>query len=75
MALTEIHLKITGMTCGHCERTVSRAIHSLDGIISASADHRSGVGIVVMNDVLVSVPQILAAVEDTGVYHAELLAA
>ena len=73
MALTELHLKITGMTCGHCERAVMNEIKSLDGIASVHVNHQNGTGIVVFNDAMVSVSQILAAVKETGIYHAEAL--
>lgn len=73
MALTELNLKITGMTCGHCERAVTNEIKSLDGIASVQVNHHSGTGIVVFNDAMVSTSQIIAAVEETGIYHAEAL--
>lgn len=73
MALTELNLKITGMTCGHCERSVANEIKALDGIASVQVNHNSGTGIVVFNDAMVSVSQIIAAVEETGIYHAEAL--
>lgn len=73
MALTEINLKITGMTCGHCERSVTNEIKALDGIASVQVNHQSGTGIVVFNDAMISVNQIIAAVEETGIYHAEVL--
>lgn len=73
MALTELHLKITGMNCGHCERAVANEIKSLDGIASVQTNHQSGAGIVVFNDAMASVNNIVAAVEETGIYHAEAL--
>jgi copper chaperone CopZ len=73
MALTELNLKITGMTCGHCERSVANEIKALDGIASVQVNHQSGTGIVVFNDAMVSISQIIAAVEETGIYHAEPL--
>lgn len=73
MALAEIHLKIEGMSCGHCERTVANAVRSLDGITSVHVDLKSGIGTVVFNDALVSPAQILAAVEDTGMYQGRVI--
>ncbi|MFM2018924.1 MAG: copper chaperone CopZ [Bacteroidota bacterium] len=73
MALTELNLKISGMTCAHCERAVTNEIKSLDGIASVQVNHLSGTGIVVFNDAMVSISQIVAAVEETGIYHAEVL--
>lgn len=31
--------KIEGMTCGHCEMAVVKAVKSLDGVTDASASH------------------------------------
>jgi len=75
MAQAEVHLRIEGMTCGHCERAVSNAIGSLDGITSVKVDHKSGSGTVVINDALVSPAQIVEAIENTGVYHGRIVAA
>jgi copper chaperone CopZ len=61
------------MTCGHCERAVTNEIKALDGIASVQVNHQGGTGIVVFNDLLASVNQIIAAVEETGIYHAEAL--
>ena len=37
-----IELKVTGMSCGHCEAAVNKALLSLDGVIKAAADHQAG---------------------------------
>lgn len=73
MALAEIHLKIDGMTCGHCERAVKEVIQSLDGISSVQIDRNSGTGVVVINDALVSPMQLIEAVDNTGIYRASVL--
>jgi Cu2+-exporting ATPase len=39
-------LQIEGMMCEHCEATVKKALESIEGIISAEADHRSGIAVV-----------------------------
>ena len=30
--MSEIHLKITGMTCGHCVRAVTKALEGVSGV-------------------------------------------
>lgn len=35
----KIELKVTGMSCGHCEAAVKKALTALDGVTDASADH------------------------------------
>lgn len=73
MALAELHLKIEGMSCQHCERTVANAMRSLDGITSVHVELKSGIGTVVFNNALVSPAQIIAAIDDTGMYHASVI--
>lgn len=75
MALTKIHLKVDGMTCSHCDQAISRAIRSLDGIQSVEVDRKSGMVIVAFNDSLASPAQINAAIEDLGIYGAQILPA
>ncbi|MDK9711010.1 heavy-metal-associated domain-containing protein [Acidaminobacter sp.] len=56
-------LKITGMSCGHCERRVKNALEEIDGVnvisVSASED-RAEVETSVEDDVLI------AAIEEVG---------
>ena len=35
-------LTVTGMMCKHCEAHVRSALEALDGVKSASADHKTG---------------------------------
>ncbi|MZQ98495.1 MAG: heavy metal transport/detoxification protein [Acidaminobacter sp.] len=56
-------LKITGMSCGHCERRVKNALEEIEGVtvisVSASED-RAEVETSVEDDVLI------AAIEEVG---------
>lgn len=56
-------ITVTGMSCDHCEQTVSSALEAVDGIESASADHGEDVA-VVEGDAPVEV--LIEAVEDAG---------
>ncbi len=38
----EITLKVEGMMCGHCEKSVKRALEAIEGVVEATADHVSG---------------------------------
>lgn len=40
---------INGMMCGHCEATVKKALESLDGIESATADHEKNTAVIEMS--------------------------
>lgn len=41
--MTELELKIKGMTCGHCEMRVKKALEAVKGVKSAAPDHAKGV--------------------------------
>lgn len=73
MALVQIHLKIEGMTCGHCERAVKDVIQSLDGISFIHIDRNTGTGEMLINDALVSPVQVIEAIDNTGIYRASLV--
>ena len=42
----KIELKVTGMSCGHCEMAVKKALLALDGVTDASADHKASKAVV-----------------------------
>ena len=43
---TSVTIKIKGMMCSHCEASVKKALESLPGVISATADHEKGIAVV-----------------------------
>ena len=63
-------LKVTGMTCGHCVRSVSEAIGSLEGVQSADVQLESGQATVVYDEGRVSPRDLVGAVQEEG-YTAE----
>ncbi len=62
-------LKITGMTCGHCARSVEGALGSVPGVTSAQVDLARGEARV---EGEAPVPALITAVQEEG-YGAELL--
>lgn len=40
--MEDVLIKIKGMMCGHCEKTVSEAAMSVKGVSKASSDHKKG---------------------------------
>jgi copper chaperone CopZ len=68
MALQELQLKISGMTCGHCEKSVASSIQSLDGIERVTVDHRTGLAIVRFENSKVTIENIKQAVNEDGIY-------
>jgi copper chaperone len=71
MSIQTKQIKVSGMTCGHCEMAVNRAVKTLgDAIIDVKADKDSGTATVSYDDSKVSEEQIKAAVNETGIYEA-----
>lgn len=38
-----LEIKVTGMTCSHCEATVRRNLESMEGVTNVEADSRNDV--------------------------------
>jgi Cu2+-exporting ATPase len=67
--MTTVELKVKGMTCGHCEMRVKRALEAVPGVTSAKPDHKKG-NVVVEADG-VSTDALVKAVNDTELYTAD----
>lgn len=63
--------RVTGMTGGHCQQTVARALKSVSGVYSAVVDLQEGEAEVDFDDDAVTTRQLVAAVEQAG-YAAKL---
>ncbi len=70
MANKTITIKISGMTCGHCEKSVKNAISELDGVMETKVNLSSSNAEVTFDDSKVSESQIKSAVNETGIYKA-----
>jgi copper chaperone len=61
--MTTINLKVTGMTCGHCEKAVTQAIRSLDSAAEITINRET-------NRVTIQTPiepaRLIAAISDEG---------
>jgi len=40
--MASVHLTVTGMTCGHCQKKVQSALEGVDGVYSAYVDLPGG---------------------------------
>lgn len=58
-----IHLKITGMTCGHCQRSAKEALESVAGVESAEVSLEDGTAEVTGNP---NVDYLIAAIKEEG---------
>jgi len=58
-------LKIEGMSCGHCVKSVTQALTNTPGVVSASVDLARGVA-EIQHDGTVNESVLIAAVQEEG---------
>ena len=66
-------LKVTGMTCGHCEKAVSNALRSVGGVSDARVELQNGRAVVEYDEHQTSPGALATAVMNEG-YMAEEVA-
>ncbi len=69
--MKKIELKISGMSCEHCEMRVRKALEGVEGVKSAKVDHKKGVAVIETAD-NVTKESLVKAVNDTGLYEAQV---
>ena len=62
----KVELKVTGMSCGHCEMAVKKALLSLDGVKDAMADHKQRKAEVEIEASAVSRESMIEAIKGAG---------
>ncbi len=66
-----LKLKVKGMTCGHCEMTVSKALKAVSGVKNAFADRTNELAEVTYKEGKVLPEKLVEAVKEAG-YEASL---
>ena len=69
--MANIKLRVTGMTCGHCQAKVEKALRGIAGVYSAIVDLPDGEAEVDFDDDSVTTEQLVAAVTKAG-YSAKI---
>ena len=69
--MATIKLRVTGMTCGHCQAKVEKALRGTAGVYSAIVDLQLGEAQVDFEDDAATPAQLVTAVERAG-YGAKL---
>lgn len=64
--MVESKIKVEGMSCGHCQMAVTKAITQLDGVSSAEVDLDNGEAKVSYDENKTNVDSIKKAVNDAG---------
>lgn len=62
--MSKVEIKIEGMTCGHCQMTVTNELATLEGVKNVTVDHTLGTAIVESEGV--SNQQLEDAVTEAG---------
>lgn len=68
---TVVHLKTTGMHCRSCSMLVDMTLGELEGVESSATDLASGITRTLVDQSVVSVDDLIAAVRSVG-YEAEV---
>jgi copper chaperone len=69
--MANVKLRVTGMTCGHCQAKVEKALKGIAGVYSAVIDLPDGEAEIDFNDDQVTTEQLLTAVTKAG-YSAKI---
>lgn len=69
--MANIKLRVTGMTCGHCQAKVEKALTGVSGVYTAVVDLQDGEAEVDFDDDTLTTDQLIGAVEKAG-YGAKL---
>ncbi|MBC1421045.1 CopZ family metallochaperone [Listeria seeligeri] len=64
--MEKLTLKIEGMTCGHCEARVEKALAEVDGVTNAKVSLEEGTATVEFETGKVTEDSLIDAVEDAG---------
>ncbi len=62
----QLVLHVRGMTCGGCENRVEKVLGRLDGVRSATADHRAGHVRVLVDPARTPVDAVVEAITTAG---------
>jgi copper chaperone len=69
--MATIKLRVTGMTCGHCQAKVEQALKGTAGVYSAIVDLQMGEAEIDFEDDAATTAQLVTAIERAG-YGAKL---
>lgn len=64
----KITLNISGMSCGHCEKTVSNTVKKLNGIHDVKINLATATAEIEYDQQLVKREEIVKAINDTEIY-------
>ena len=71
--MAKVILRVTGMTCGHCQKTVEKALAGVHGVFGAVVDLQDATAEVDYDDDAATIEELTGAVVKAG-YAATLAA-
>ncbi|HVM43160.1 MAG TPA: heavy-metal-associated domain-containing protein [Gemmatimonadales bacterium] len=69
--MAKLTLKVAGMTCGHCQKRVEKALSEVPGVFTAIVDLQDGIAELDFDDDSATIDDLTAAVAKAG-YSASL---
>lgn len=64
--MEQVELRVEGMTCGGCVKSIQNALTGRDGVNSANADLDSGIVTIEFDPAVIQKPALSAAIQDAG---------
>jgi len=64
--MANVKLRVSGMTCGHCQAKVEKALKGISGVYSAVIDLPDGEAEIDFDDDSVTTEQLVAAITQAG---------
>jgi copper chaperone len=64
--MAKVILKVTGMTCGHCQKTVEKALAGVPGVLGAVVDLTDATAEVDYDDDTATIEELTGAVVKAG---------
>jgi copper chaperone CopZ len=64
--MAKLMLKVTGMTCGHCQKRVETALAQVPGVFGAVVDLQAAIAEVDFDDDTATIEELAAAVAQAG---------
>lgn len=64
--MQKVQIRVSGMTCGGCERSVQNALTSRKGVQAAKADRNAGVVTVEFDPALIAQADLEKAITEAG---------
>ncbi len=61
-----LKLKVEGMTCNHCEMTVSKALRSVSGVKDVEVSHKTNSAKINVKKGKVKIEKLIKAIESAG---------